>query len=255
MVWSMVFSITLFFANADEIGSGRSFSNAGAPPVQSLNFDHSQYPDIAAGCSSEHSTIGGCGTNTRNRFNFASQGEQPVTCNQRDARRCSSGQSLVCSSHYRVKVCVDINLATTSDGTPRGNFTMPQCREHCAGQGKRMLTNNEWLVASLGTNAANCLPSSISRRPDWNSRTEMRDLSFNTTGIRSNRGNCVSTFGIRDMVGVLGQWVTDGQAASNRAQFNGGLWPQNASNIFYRTTAHGPGYTDYSIGCRCASRL
>jgi hypothetical protein len=80
----------------------------------------------------------------------------------------------------------------------------------------------------------------------------MQDLDFNRTGIRQDRSSCVSAYGIRDMVGVLGQHVSDGHAASNRIQFNGGLWPQGVSSTMYRTVAHNRGYSDYSTGCRCA---
>lgn len=207
--------------------------------------------DLTRGCQ----TIGSCQkVNNHNKFDFSKQSKSPVTCSPDDAKKCLANQKIVCSPHYRVKVCVDIYLVQ-QDGLPAGNFTMPKCQAYCQSQGKRMLTNNEWLVAAIGTSSNSCLPAKVTKRPNYNSTTDMRNLDYNRTGIRKDRKQCKSVYGIQDMAGVLGQWVTHGQAKPGRAQFNGGLWPQNQSTIFYRTTAHGPTYTDYSIGCRCAKGL
>lgn len=247
----LFFTASTSYAN-DELGGGGNTSSQPLPAGRIQQVVESSLPDLSKGCES----IGSCSkTNNRNRFDFSRQRRQPVFCTQDSLSRCSGSQKLVCSEFYRVKVCIDIELAATEDGTPRGNFTMDQCRSYCEGKGGRLLTNNEWLVAALGTEASNCLPAQVRRRPNPNSSQDMRNLDYNKTGIRSDRTNCVSAYGIKDMVGVLGQWVTDGQARSGRAQFNGGLWPQNQSTIFYRTTAHAPSYTDYSIGCRCATSL
>ncbi|MBL8836480.1 MAG: hypothetical protein JNL66_09550, partial [Alphaproteobacteria bacterium] len=66
---------------------------------------------------------------------------------------------------------------------------------------------------------------------------------------------CVSSHGVRNMVGVLGQWVSDTYPSPSgsgaRGQFNGGLYPQPQSSCNYTTIAHPTDYTDYSIGCRC----
>ena len=207
--------------------------------------------NLRQGCRS----IGDCGTNTHNRFNdgymnrskFQSQG----ACNKR--LRCPRDMEPVCSEEYATRVCMDRDLAEDNQGYPLGNFNYYQCRDYCRSRGLRLPTNNEWLVASIGTEKQLCLPTHRPARPDWNSRRQMSDQSFNQRGVRRDLSQCESDFGVRDMVGVLGQWVTKGQATrSDREQFNGGLWPQPASNIFYRTTPHGPGYSDYSIGCRCA---
>ncbi len=208
-------------------------------------------PNLKSGCSA----IGDCGTNTHNRFNDGylnrSKFNQAGGCQTR--LRCQSGMKAVCNETYATRICIDEELAQDELGYPQGNFDYYKCNNYCKSRGLRLPTNNEWLVASLGTSKRSCLPDHGPRRPDWNSRREMTDQSFNRQGVRRNRNQCVSIYGVKDMVGVLGQWVTHGQARSNRAQFNGGLWPQPASNIFYRTTAHAPGYFDYSIGCRCAS--
>lgn len=169
----------------------------------------------------------------------------------------------VCSAPYSTSVCVDVNLIQDANGIPLGGISYRQCQQRCEARGARMLTNNEWMVAAAGTDRDTCLPrlparigcsnlSQCTPRPDYNSTSQMNDLSFNNH-LRTPRPQCISATGIRDMVGVLGQHVTNGQARSNRIQFNGGLWAQPVSELFYRTTAHDSSYSDYSVGCRCAA--
>lgn len=217
--------------------------------VSTMNMD-STLPDLRAGCSS----INGCShSNTRNRFVDSDSQRQAFEAGPGCEARvsCPRGMAHVCSEEYSTSVCVDIELKKMPDGRPEGNHTFYTCQEHCQSRGARLLTNNEWLVAAAGTPAEACLADNI-QYPFTNDASR-RSLEFNRPPyIRADRNRCESEFGIKDAVGVLGQWVTGGQTRSGRAQFNGGLWAMGHSNLFYRTTAHGPGYTDYSIGCRCA---
>ncbi len=206
-----------------------------------------------------------CDNNRRNAFNMARAMSEEAFNRAGGCERntsCPSGMTFVCSQKYRTRVCMGTELES-SDGIPTGSITMAACKQRCDRYpGGRLPSNNEWLVGAAGTNAQSCLPSKPVRigcrdssciaRPDWNSSSQMSNTQFNQH-LKNPRTSCVSRAGLKDMVGVLGQWVTEGQAASNRAQFNGGLWSQPYSTVYYRTTAHGPGYTDYSIGCRCAA--
>ena len=205
---------------------------------------------LNVGCSE----LGHCESFNENLFDFSKVDRSGFNHNGRCDREhsCPTGMTSVCNETYFTKVCIDTELDTDASGIPRGNHTFHSCQSYCRSRGLRLPTNNEWLVAALGTNHRQCLPNSVTRRPDYNSRSEMTDLDFNRTGIRGDRSQCVSDYGVRDMVGVLGQWVTDGQARPGREQFNGGFWGQVHSRLFYRTRGHGPTYTDYSIGCRCA---
>ena len=209
---------------------------------------------IEQGCAS----IGSCAlTNNRNKFDSSKQ-KTSVTCS---GSPCPQGMSRVCSSKYKVNLCVDVELVS-KDLVPEGNYSYPKCQAECASQGKRVLTNNEWLVAMNGTRADKCKASGPRNRtkgsptqdaPDYNSSSDMKNLSFNKAGFRQDRADCISNYGIKDGVSVLGQWVSDGYGSS-KPQFNGGLWAfPSASTLFYRTNAHGESYYDYSIGCRCGS--
>jgi len=221
--------------------------------------------DVSQGCLA----IGSCDlTNNRNQFNmhkidlakFEADGGCELNTN------CPESMNFVCDAKLATRVCVarDLVSAQSHEGkqVPMGNFSYFSCLDHCEARGFRLLTNNEWLVAMNGTHAEFCkatapkdrrLGSPTQDAPDFNSSDDLKNLEFNEPGFRSDRSRCVSVYGIRDGVSVLGQWVSDG-FSSDRPQFNGGLWAfPSASSVFYRTTAHGPGYYDYSIGCRCGA--
>lgn len=203
--------------------------------------------DIEDGCNS----IGSCSlTNNRNKFDF-SKTKNEVTCSNEP---CPDGMKRVCDEKYKTNLCVDIILVSQNN-IPEGNYSYYNCKDLCESQGKRILTNNEWLVAINGTRQEDCrapgpkdrkLGSPTQDGPDYNSSKDMTNLKFNEAGFRQDRTQCISTHQIKDGIGVLGQWVSD------PIQFNGGLWAfPSASTVFYRTSAHGPSYYDYSIGCRC----
>jgi formylglycine-generating enzyme required for sulfatase activity len=62
-------------------------------------------------------------------------------------------------------------------------------------------------------------------------------------------GRCRSAWGAFDMVGNLHEWVADA-----RGRFRGGFYADGETNgrgCWYVTTAHHPGYHDYSTGFRC----
>lgn len=207
-------------------------------------------------------------TNNRNQFDVRlinrSEFERNGGCEFNN--RCPSSMNFVCDERLATRVCVarDMVLIRAESGAmiPRGNMNYQACVSSCERAGGRVLTNNEWLVAMNGTHARHCrAPAPRDRRrgsptqdaPDFNSPEDMRNLRFNEKGFRQDRSLCVSIYGIRDGASVLGQWVSNG-FRRNRPQFNGGLWAfPSASTVFYRTTAHGPSYSDYSIGCRCGA--
>jgi formylglycine-generating enzyme required for sulfatase activity len=194
----------------------------------------------------------------------------------------------VCSPAWQVNVCMDRDLRREANGRFMGSVGRLQCQAWCQARGRRLPTNNEWMVACEGTQPAHCLRPAISHpimhrlrspRPwiynevdckvgtnAW--RSCMSDLRLNdrardpqsgaTIGLptAAETRACVSRWGVRNMVGVLGQWVVDTYPSpaggGTRGQFNGGLYPQPASSCNYTTVAHPADYTDYSIGCRCS---
>jgi hypothetical protein len=199
-------------------------------------------------------------TRAEERQRFESTGGCPesYSCTGRPVSGgCSEGMALVCSAEYEIKVCVDTNLRVDETGTPQGFQTYNSCEQYCQSQGKRIITNNEFLVAGMGTQSQHCLSRTdrYPNNPMPDRDRNMNNPNFQTTNrevlARVDRSSCVSAYGINDMVGVLGQWVDGGETTY---QFNGGLWAHHGSTLFYRTTRHPSAtYQDYSIGCRCAA--
>lgn len=259
VVFGVGFSVSSSLAQS-ETGRPINLRNTGdAVPLPNV-INWSELPDLRVGpCL--HPTNGTCFSNSVNRFD-PSKGTTAGFQGCPRRVECPSGMRHVCSDAHSISVCVDVNLIQDANGVPLGGISYRQCEQRCAARGARMLTNNEWMVAAAGTDRDTCLPrlparigcsdsSQCIRRPDYNSTSQMNDLSFNSH-LRNPRTQCISATGIRDMVGVLGQHVTNGHARSGRIQFNGGLWAQPVSELFYRTTAHNSTYSDYSTGCRCA---
>lgn len=213
--------------------------------------------------SGEFRNPGNCdSSNNRNRFQNQHMMSESAFRNAGGCTRntrCPRGMAFVCDPTYRTRVCMDIELRTAPSGQPMGMHTEHSCRSYCESErgsdpGIRLPTNNEWLVAAQGTDARQCLTQAAQdRRIDPNKPTPPANQSYNDRFMRRDRRNCESRHGVRDMVGVLGQWVTQGIGGRGAGQFNGGYWAFGPSSIFYTTTAHGRGYADYSIGCRCAA--
>lgn len=180
---------------------------------------------------------------------------------------CPSEMQWVCSKSFQTSICVDRDLVQNPDGKPMANLNRKQCESICQKQGKRLLTNNEWLVGCTGTPLDPCLnyrgtwpPGHFSKIPNHvcqkHSTTSAQCMtSPDLTGLMPEISEaCRSEAGVRGCVGTLGQWVSD-QLSNGNGRFNGGLFPQKASSVVYSTVAHGPGYSDYSIGCRCGKSI
>jgi len=77
--------------------------------------------------------------------------------------------------------------------TPSRYITWFQAAQACANVGKRLCTNMEWQIAASGT-------------PD-----NETDCNINTSGVEDTdaRPNCVSSWGVYNMVGNLWEWVAD----------------------------------------------
>jgi len=75
--------------------------------------------------------------------------------------------------------------------TPSRYITWFQAAQACANVGKRLCTNMEWQTAASGT-------------PD-----NSTDCNINTSGVENTdaRPNCVSSWGVYNMVGNLWEWV------------------------------------------------
>lgn len=229
----------------------------------------SEYNEVLATVIGPRSRLS---TNNTNNFNLEEQPDSPVVHHQCDIERfrtqeghepCAADMRWVCSRHFQISLCVDYDIARDRQQLPRGNLNRTACANYCAIQGKRLPSNNEWLVACTGSEPANCLNyegewppghfAKILGHPcQVHGATSSQCFSHPdlTRQLPTYDPRCRSEAGLIGCIGSLGQW-----AAGPRSRFNGGLFPQPASSVLYTTTAHSPVYSDYSIGCRCAQDI
>ena len=86
--------------------------------------------------------------------------------------------------------------------TPSGFITWFQAQQACANVGKRLLTNAEWQMAAAGT------PTAYEPGAD-NGMTDCNTSTAGAVVATGSRSNCVSNWGVFDMVGNLYEWVAD----------------------------------------------
>ncbi len=158
---------------------------------------------------------------------------------------------------------------------PQGQISGIQAANACAGAGKRLCTNSEWLSACRGPDT-HVYPYGDTRQPgvcndarathpaveyfgtsaSWiwsmldNPCIAQIPNSLDPTG--SNAG-CVSDHGAYDMMGNLHEWTSDPAGT-----FRGGFFADtsiNGNGCLYATTAHDTAHSDYSTGFRCCADL
>jgi hypothetical protein len=154
---------------------------------------------------------------------------------------------------------------------PQAYVSKYQATIACKAAGKRLCTGDEWRVACEGTtqqtypygnkenrkacntHGKNPMPMLLGTSKTYMWGTAMHHPLLNTfPGTLAKTGQfeqCVSEYGVHDMVGNLHEWTADGD-------FRGGYYRDDKSNspgCRYKTTAHGATYSDYSTGFRCCA--
>ena len=89
--------------------------------------------------------------------------------------------------------------ARSVKGVPPSRFiTWFQAQQALANSGKRLVTNAEWQMAAAGT-------------PDPGDTPTGEDCNTDSSGpeMTGARENCVSAWGVRDLIGNVDEWVAD----------------------------------------------
>jgi formylglycine-generating enzyme required for sulfatase activity len=131
-------------------------------------------------------------------------------------------------------------------------------KESKAGSGKGAPTKGNKAGSGKGTaSKGNKKPRGAPSGVDMTVWTKLNDPALGqvegTVSPSGSREQCVSDYGVYDMVGNRHEWVSDTTPAGHGV-FLGGYFSdveQNGQGCNYRTDAHAKGYHDYSTGFRC----
>ena len=149
---------------------------------------------------------------------------------------------------------------------PQGYISGVVASAACAGAGKRLCANDEWLRTCQGPNSTTYPYGDVydssacndfrSEHPivtaglDW---TEMNNPILNqlpdTVDLTGENEECVTPEGVYDLVGNLHEWTSDPSGT-----FRGGFYveaSQNGEGCLYSTTAQNVSHHDFSTGFRC----
>jgi len=179
-------------------------------------------------------------------------------------------------SPYTPVAGLKVKAVSQKGVAPQGYISALEAKSACENAGKRLCTPDEWMRACQGKSPTKypygddevpgrCNGDGTRQHPvvelfgagpdAFADPNKMNDPRINqlpdTVSKTGAHAKCKNTYGVFDMVGNLHEWTADGTGS---AQFKGGYYMdthRNGDGCFYKTTAHGPSYHDYSTGFRC----
>jgi formylglycine-generating enzyme required for sulfatase activity len=169
------------------------------------------------------------------------------------------------SERTRMSFCIDRTEYTPPEqDRPLNHQSYHLGHKLCGSQGKRLCTEEEWNFACEGE-AMQPYPYGFSREPKCNQDREdlfeenpRRQVLRDLRDPPASRAECVSPFGVFDMVGNLDEPVVrSGQGAAYpfRSALKGGWWMPGRNRCRAATTAHDEFYKGIQVGVRCCSDL
>ncbi len=162
----------------------------------------------------------------------------------------------------KMRYCIAAHEMAGSDGLPVNHQSFVTAAKLCKESGKRLCTESEWNFACEGEELRP-YPYGFERKPVCNQDREdlfeqnprrkvLRDLRAPSTGNLE----CVSPFGVYNMVGNVDETVQRTGAEHNRPYRNalkGGWWMAGRNRCRPATTAHDDYYEGIQVGVRCCA--
>lgn len=156
------------------------------------------------------------------------------------------------------RFCIDRDewVAPGSD-RPLADQSWTMAKELCESLGKRLCFESEWQFACQGEELRP-YPYGFDRKAklcnhdltDLEHRGKLRDLRVRP----SDRPECLSPFGVRNMVGNVDEWTErDGLQKPWRSSLRGGWWLAGRNNCVAATTGHDEYYFGPQTGVRCCA--
>ncbi len=172
-------------------------------------------------------------------------------------------------SPYQAPNGHDVRAVSRRGVVPQAHISMVEAKRACSASGKRLCKAAEWKAACKGPDATRypygdkrvagaCVdtnrssPMNVLHNGERSGKTMNDPLANqmkNTVEASGSVASCTNGYDVHDMVGNVHEWTDD-------ASFRGGYYLDtklNGEGCDYRTTAHAPGYYDYSTGFRCCA--
>ncbi len=154
------------------------------------------------------------------------------------------------------RFCIDRDEYTPEGAElPLVDHSWTMARDLCTSLGKRLCFESEWQFACEGEQMRP-YPYGFKReakrcnhdQTNLTRRGKLRDLRVPS----KDRPDCVSPFGVRNMVGNVDEWAhRDGLVKPYRAALRGGWWLAGRNNCLAATTGHDEYYLGPQTGVRC----
>jgi formylglycine-generating enzyme required for sulfatase activity len=181
--------------------------------------------------------------------------EDPPT---RPFARCARFAPSECiGKRVHKRFCIDRDeYAKAGDTLPLGGASWSDARRDCESVGKRLCFETEWELACEGDRM---LPYPTGYVRDASACNVDKDRLVDASGkLRDQREppaaleRCVSSYGVRNMVGNVDEWVVrDRTAGEWRSALKGGWWMPGRDRCRPATTAHGETFRGVQTGFRC----
>lgn len=181
--------------------------------------------------------------------------------------RCGRYRSPALCAGDRVPMtfCIDRHEHTApGEELPQNHRSFALAARLCRSLDKRLCTEDEWNFACEGE-AMLPYPYGFEREPKCNQdRTDLYEPNPKRRVLRDlreaagARSECVSPFGVHDMVGNLDEPVmrtASHVAAPFRSALKGGWWMPGRNRCRPATTAHDEHYTGIQVGARCCADI